>query len=91
MKAHLTLSFHNNLLKDVKSRKIGFAADIDYIKSNSQREVSMDPVSSGIELKWSIVAYKPSSSLSINLQLLCFMSKVWCWCGPIRHACSENV
>lgn len=34
---------------------------------------------SDTKLKWSIAAHKSASSLSVNLQLLCFMGRVWCY------------
>lgn len=91
-KAHLTPYFKwlTICLKNWKVEKLipadTFIAANLILKKKCQWIFSPDT-----ELKWSIVAYNPSSSLSINLQLLCFMSKVWCWCGPIRHACSMNL
>ena len=38
-----------------------------------------DPFPLDTELKWSVVAYKSAPSLSVNLQLLCFMGRARCY------------
>ena len=69
---------NNLLLVFVERSVVGgggvYAADEHYHKSNSQEKVK-GSFSSDIEHKRSFTAYKPSSSLSINLQLLCFIRR----------------